>query len=91
MHPTKRFSITSPNEMRDAMKANVEACEYATESEVIRDGLRALVVHDRAIDAWLREHVVPAAKALAADPARVLTPAQVRANAKRRRAAGSPM
>lgn len=90
MRSTQQFSITLPNEMADVVKAKVEAGEYATESEVIRDGLRALMARDRAVDAWLREHVVPAAKALAADRSRGLTPNQVRANlAKRRRASAT--
>ena len=87
MRSTQQFSITLPNEMADVVKAKVAAGEYATESEVIRDGLRTLIARDRAVDAWLREQVVPAAQALAADSHRALTPDQVRANlAKRRRA-----
>lgn len=89
MRSTQQFSITLPNEMADVVKAKVEAGEYATESEVIRDGLRALMARDRAIDAWLREHVVPAAKALAADSSRRLTPAEVRASLAKRRRSGS--
>jgi antitoxin ParD1/3/4 len=45
---TQQFSITLPNEMADAVKSKVAAGEYATESEVIRDGLRALLARDRA-------------------------------------------
>lgn len=37
---TRQFSITLPNEMADIVKTKVAAGEYATESEVIRDGLR---------------------------------------------------
>lgn len=90
MRSTQQFSITLPNEMADVVKAKVEAGEYATESEVIRDGLRALMARDRAVDAWLRKHVVPAAQALAADGSRGLTVNQVRANlVKRRRASAA--
>jgi antitoxin ParD1/3/4 len=67
------------------VRAKVEAGEYATESEVIRDGLRTLAARDRAVEAWLREHVVPAAKALKADPGRALAADQVRANLAQRR------
>ena len=49
MRPTQQFSITLPNEMADAVKAKVMTGEYATESEVIRDGLRALMARDRAL------------------------------------------
>ena len=64
--------------MSDAVKAKVRAGEYATESEIIRDGLRALLARDRAVESWLREQVIPAAKALHDDPSRALTTEQVR-------------
>jgi len=78
MRSTQQFSITLPNEMADTVKAKVAAGEYATESEVIRDGLRTLLARDRAVDAWLREQVIPAAQALKAAPERALSAAQVR-------------
>ena len=43
MRTTQQLSITLPNEMADIVKAKVRAGEYASESEVIRDGLRALM------------------------------------------------
>jgi len=39
--------------------AKVESGDYASESEVIRDGLRALAERDRAVDRWLRETIGP--------------------------------
>ncbi len=78
MRSTQQFSITLPNEMARQVKAKVAAGEYATESEVVRDGLRTLLARDRAMDAWLRTQVVPAAQALKADPGRALSPGQVR-------------
>jgi antitoxin ParD1/3/4 len=79
MRTTQQFSITLPIEMAAIVKAKVEAGEYATESEVIRDGLRALMARDRAVESWLREQVVPAYDALKADPSRAVTVDQVRA------------
>jgi putative addiction module CopG family antidote len=79
MRTTQQFSITLPNEMADAVKSKVAAGEYATESEVIRDGLRALLVRDRAVENWLRQEVGSAYDALKADPARAVTVDQVRA------------
>lgn len=70
MRSTQQFSITLPNDMADAVRAKVAGGEYATESEVIRDGLRSLMARDRAVEAWLREEVVPAYRALKADPSR---------------------
>jgi antitoxin ParD1/3/4 len=79
MRTTQQFSITLPNDMADIVKAKVAAGEYATESEVIRDGLRALMARDRAVDYWLREQVAPAYDALKADPSHAVTADQVRA------------
>ncbi|MCT8342735.1 MULTISPECIES: ribbon-helix-helix domain-containing protein [Photorhabdus] len=79
MRTTQQFSITLPNEMADIVKTKVMTGEYATESEVIRDGLRALMARDRAVESWLREQVVPAYDSMKADPARALTVNQVRA------------
>ncbi|MHB8248247.1 MAG: ribbon-helix-helix domain-containing protein [Acidithiobacillus sp.] len=79
MRTTQQFSITLPNEMADVVKAKVAAGEYATESEVIRDGLRALMARDRAVENWLHEQVRPAYDALKADPSRAVTVDQVRA------------
>jgi Arc/MetJ-type ribon-helix-helix transcriptional regulator len=53
--------------------------EHATESEVIRDGLRTLIARDRAVERWLRERVGPAYDALKADPSRAVTPQRIRA------------
>ena len=79
MRTTQQFSITLPLEMADIVKSKVAAGEYATESEVIRDGLRVLMARDRAVDSWLEEQVGPAYDALKANPARAVTVAQVRA------------
>ena len=79
MRTTQQMSITLPNEMADAVKAKVRKGEYASESEVIRDGLRSLMARDRAVESWLHQQVGPAVDALKADPSRAVTPDQVRA------------
>ena len=79
MRTTQQFSITLPNEMADLVKTKVAAGEYATESEVIRDGLRVLMARDRAVENWLRQEGGPARDALKADPARAVTVDKVRA------------
>ena len=79
MRSTQQFSITLPNQMAEAVKAKVAAGEYATESEVIRDGLRALMARDRALENWLAGQVGPAYDALKAEPSRALSIDQVRA------------
>jgi antitoxin ParD1/3/4 len=47
MRSTRQFSVTLPNEMADMVRSKVASGEYASESEVIRDGLRALQARDR--------------------------------------------
>ncbi len=78
MRTTQQLSITLPNDMADVVKTKVRAGEYASESEVIRDGLRALIARDRAVESWLRDQVGPAYDALKADPSRAVTADQVR-------------
>ena len=79
MRTTQQFSITLPNEMADIIKTKVATGEYATESEVIRDRLRALMARDRAVDNWLTQEVGPAYDALKANPKRGVTVDQLRA------------
>ena len=79
MRSTQQFSVTLPNEMAAQLRAKVASGEYASESEVIRDGLRALQAREKATEAWLRGEVVPAFDALKADPSRARSPDDVRA------------
>jgi antitoxin ParD1/3/4 len=78
MRSTQQFSITLPNEMAEAVRAKVAAGEYATESELIRDGLRALLARDRAVEAWLRKDVAAAYDALKKDPSKAVSVDRVR-------------
>jgi putative addiction module CopG family antidote len=78
MRTTQQMSITLPNDMADAVRAKVQAGEYASESEVIRDGLRALMARDLAVESWLHNQVGLAYDALKADPSRFVTVEQVR-------------
>jgi putative addiction module CopG family antidote len=73
------MSITLPNEMANLVKAKVQAGEYASESEVIRDGLRTLVARDRAMENWLRDQVLPSIDLLEKDPSLGISVADVRA------------
>lgn len=79
MRTTQQLSITLPKEMADIVKTKVAAGEYASESEVIRDGLRVLMARDRVMETWLSQEVGPAYDALKADPARAIAIEQVRA------------
>jgi antitoxin ParD1/3/4 len=78
MRTTKQFSVTLPNEMADLVRAKVASGEYASESEVIREGLRALSARERALDGWLRQQALPAYDAYRADPSRGIALEDVR-------------
>ena len=54
MRKTQSLSITLPREMAKAVEDKVASGAYATESEVIREGLRALNERDAALEDWLR-------------------------------------
>jgi antitoxin ParD1/3/4 len=79
MRSTQQFSITLSNELAELVRSKVASGEYATDSEVVRDGLRTLAARDRLIEAWLREEIAPAYDALKADPSRAISASDVRA------------
>lgn len=53
MRKTQSLSITLPHDMAQMVKRKVADGDYATESEVIREGLRALKAQDGALERWL--------------------------------------
>lgn len=79
MRTTQQFSITLPNEMAEFVRGKVAAGDYASESEVIRDGMRALLAQERAVEHWLRTEVVAAYNESMSDPSSLVEGDQVRA------------
>lgn len=79
MRSTQQLSITLPNDMAEAVRAKVASGEYATDSEVIRDGLRVLLARDRVVEDWLRESVAATFDAMKANPARAVSADDVKA------------
>ncbi len=73
MRSTKQMSITLSNEQALMVRRKVDSGNYASESEVIRDGLRALQREDEALEHWLRTEAVAAYDAMKADPSRGMT------------------
>ena len=70
MRSTQQFSVTLPNEMAALVRAKVASGEYASESEVIREGLRALSARERALNDWLTQQALPSYDAYRNDPSR---------------------
>lgn len=60
MRSTTQMSITLPNEMAASVKARVASGDYASESEVVREGLRTLAARDAAVEKWLQTEVAQA-------------------------------
>ncbi len=68
---TKRtFSL--PAEHARFIDDQVASGAYASGSEVVRAGIRALQERDAAVERWLREEVAPAYDAMKADPSRAI-------------------
>ncbi len=72
--------------MADGLRERVRSGQYASESEVIREGLRALFARDQAVEAWLRDEVATAYDAVAADTSRTVSAQAVRARLAREQA-----
>jgi antitoxin ParD1/3/4 len=68
MAAAEKRTFSLPSEQALYIDNLVATGTYATSSEVIRAGLRALQERDAAVERWLREEVVPIAAALQADP-----------------------
>jgi antitoxin ParD1/3/4 len=70
-HPWAKFPSARsafPTEQAAFIDAKVSSGAYASGSEVIRAGLRALQERDAVFERWLREEAVPAYEATMADP-----------------------
>lgn len=77
MPAAEKRTFSLPTEQASYIDGLVSSGSYATASEVVRAGLRALQERDAAVDRWLREEVVGVAQAMQADPGRGIPAAQV--------------
>lgn len=57
MRTMEKLSVTVTQNQARFIEDKVASGEYASDSEVIRDGLRALAARDNAQKRWLRETV----------------------------------
>jgi antitoxin ParD1/3/4 len=79
MPAVEKRTISLPPAQARYIDTLVETGTYASASEVVRAGLRALQERDAALERWLKEDVVPIYDAMLADPGRALTADQVTA------------
>lgn len=80
-----QVTIVVPSEVAEALNARVDSGEYASQGDVVRNGLRLLteedeVLHSPEVERWLREVAVPIAEATSADPSRSIPAHEVRAH-----------
>lgn len=87
MRTTQQFSITLPLDMAEAVQGKIKAGGYASVSEVIRDGVRALLERDAAIERWLRDEVVAGHQEYLEDPSKGVPADAVLGRIKARRGA----
>ncbi len=67
---TEKRTISLSADQASFIDPKVAAGDYATASEVIRAGLRALKERDDAVERWLNGEVTATYDAMKADPAR---------------------
>lgn len=79
MAAAEKRTVSLPLAQARYMDELVATGGYASVSEVVRAGLRALRERDAAVEHWLREEVAPIYDAMQADPERALAPEQVSA------------
>ena len=73
MAASQKRTISLPDEQATYIDNLVNSGSYASASEVVRAGLRALQERNDAVERWLREEVVPVAAATQADPSRLMS------------------
>jgi antitoxin ParD1/3/4 len=87
MRTTQQFSITLPLDMAEAVEGKIKSGGYASVSEVVRDGVRALLERDAAVERWLREEVVAGHQEYVAETSKGVPADRILRRLKARRAA----
>lgn len=78
MSAIAKRTISLPAEQAGYIDALVAKGAYASASEVVRAGLRALQERDAAVERWLREEVAPTYDAIQNEPSRAIPAEGVR-------------
>jgi putative addiction module CopG family antidote len=73
--------------MAEAVEGKIKSGVYASVSEVLRDGVRALLERDAAVERWLREEVMAGHQEYLADASRGVPAASILDRIKGRRVA----
>lgn len=73
MPAVEKRTVSLPADQARWIDDLVAAGGYASASEVVRAGLRALQERDAAVERWLRDEVAPVADRMQADPRHALS------------------
>lgn len=73
MATIEKRTISLPSDQAAFIDAKVTAGDYASVSEVVRAGLRALKERDEAVERWLQEEVAARYDAMKADPSQAIS------------------
>ena len=84
MSVIEKRTFSLPAEHTAFIDAQVASGAYASASEVVRAGLRALQERDAAVEKWLREEVVEVFDAMQSDPGLAIPAEQVFATIRAR-------
>lgn len=72
MPTIEKRTVSLPSDQTAFIDAKVKAGDYASASEVVRAGLRALKERDEAVERWLNGEVAASYDAMKADPSRAI-------------------
>jgi antitoxin ParD1/3/4 len=87
MSAIEKRTISLPSEHATFIDAKVASGAYASASEVVRAGLRALQERDEAVERWLRNEVAPTYDKMKIDPKRGIPGSKVFAGIRARHVA----
>ncbi|MPT47896.1 MAG: type II toxin-antitoxin system ParD family antitoxin [Sphingobium sp.] len=73
MSAVAKRTVSLPSDQAAFIDAKVQSGDYASASEVVRAGLRALKERDEAVERWLRGKIAMSYDAMQADPSRAIS------------------
>lgn len=86
MPNSEKRTVSLPEEHAAFIDQLVASGAYASASEVVRAGIRALQERDAAVERWLREEVAPVYDAMRKEPGRAVSIDDVFADLRARHA-----